>query len=177
MTKDRLAHYQTTFQKLYRLGTRCIFLLIFGSCISVNLNSTTVEKAKAIEFHPPSLPFEEISTPLSDKAFQSKVTGSTIAFLSACGPKADIPLSLVSQDVISSFDRVIEQQSAPVLIDGREGLELTVTGVIDGVQTQIRASTFKKNGCVYSISYVALPESFEKELPFFQQFIEHFRAP
>ena len=150
---------------------------LLTSCISVNLSSSDTEKAKALKFDQPGQPFSEIKTSSSDRAFKSPLTGTTIAYFSACGPKADVSLNLISQDVLSSFDRVDQQSSQLIQIDGREGVDLSVIGMIDGVQTRIRSAAFKKNGCMYTLTYVALPRFYDSEMAFFNQFISNFRAP
>jgi hypothetical protein len=61
--------------------------------------------------------------------------------------------------------------------NGREALSNEVEGLVDGVRTRIHAVVFKKNNCLYTLSYIGVAPAYPKDHPHFDEFLRSFKAP
>jgi hypothetical protein len=59
----------------------------------------------------------------------------------------------------------------------REGRRVHAAGKVDGVPTEIDLLAFKRNHCIYILSYVGVKKAFTEDRSAFTKFIEGFRAP
>lgn len=135
-----------------------------------------MQKASDVSFTAPADPFKKIDS-TADAAWKSKATGSTIAFSSACGESADLPIETVVAELTSAFDEEHGLSKDKVLFDGRESLQLKMNGKIDGVETRIEAIVYKKNKCTFTLSLVSLPQNIKTDAEHFARFRDGFHAP
>jgi hypothetical protein len=56
-------------------------------------------------------------------------------------------------------------------------LTTVAEGRVDGVLTRLELMLFKKNNCLYTLSYVALTKSFNDNREAYSKFSESFKAP
>ena len=153
-------------------------LIMFGfvACVSVNL-TPKMSKSDDVKFDAPGSGFEKIKSQGADAAWQDKKLGNSISFLSSCNDPADPPLEIIEKDMLASFDTVKVLNTSLAFFDGRESRKSQAQGSIDGIQTTVEILTFKKNNCIYSISYVAVSKNFNVDLSVFHTFLESFKAP
>ena len=147
------------------------------ACVSVNIGAKAPGKSKGVTYVAPTAPFESLSDTSADSAWQNKRNGNSISFYSSCNDPSDPPLEAVSKDLFNDMTelKVIRQESTP--FNGRESLNMEVEGKIDGVDTRIRSLVFKKNDCIYTLSFIGLPKSFEQDRARFESFVRSFQAP
>ena len=179
-----LAKQQTLLPTPSRLSLRmsralaCLISLFFAGagCVSVNLAGDKLQKSNDVKFVPPGGAFKAISTE-ADAAWKNQETGATIAFQSACGDSADLPLDSLSQELMGAYEEREELSRKTVTFDSREAMDLDVKGKLDGVLTRARTIIYKKNRCSYTITFVSVPQSTHQDTPIFEKFLTSFRAP
>ncbi len=153
-----------------------LFLTGLTSCISVSI-TPKIGKSEHVSFKAPPKPFEHITSPGADEAWQDKSHGNLISFLTACKDPADPSLETIEKDLLSSFEDVKILNTDSSFFDGRESRKTQAQGKVDGISTKLELLVFKKNNCSYSLSYVAVEKNFDQDLPIFHQFLESFKAP
>lgn len=165
------------------LHTRKVFLksLVFAhlflfSCVSVNFGPEAPEKSERVSFQSPSPPFSEINDTAADKGWQSSVTGNTIGYTSQCDATSTAELSQVTTRALSGMNQVEELNRESLQYNGRGALDTVTKGELEGVPLRVRLLAFEKNGCVYTLSYIARSGSYEAEASEFQKFVNGFRA-
>jgi hypothetical protein len=173
MTKNIPQFLPKAFTKIFTLVA---LLGLLNSCISVSL-SPKITKSERVSFKAPPLPFESISSPEADQAWQDRKAGNLISFLTACKDQADPSLETIEKDLLSSVDSIKILKSESEFFDGRESHKTLAQGTVDGIPTKIQILVFKKNNCSYSLSYVGVEKSFDQDLPIFNKFLESFKAP
>ena len=150
--------------------------LIVG-CVSVSLSTTKPKKATDVGFVQPSVPFKEISLPNADRAWQNKQNGNTISFNSTCNESADPSIEAAKDDLLSSLDdtKILDHKDG--IFDGRESETTSAIGTVDGVRTQVEILVFKKNNCIFSLSYVGVEKNFSQNVAQYSEFLQSFKAP
>lgn len=161
---------------MHRLFYSILFLLAMAGCVSVNLGDGKTEKAKGVRFQSPGGNFSSVSEDHVDAVWRNQKTGNAISFLSECGPH-DPSLESVTRGILSGFSKhdVLEQKTTD--FNNREALITTFKAPVDGVPSQSELVVFKKNGCVYILTYVALEKTFKDDHGAFQKFLREFKAP
>lgn len=162
------------------LLNRCILILGFGlisSCVNVSLPSGSGKKAERVRFEPPSAPFRVLNTPEADRAWVSDKTGNTISFLSDCEGRLDPSLKQLQSESLNVLTKLKIDDEKTFLYNGREALQATATGEVDGVAIRMKLLVLKKNDCNYTLTYTAVPKTFAEEIRAFDGFTKEFRAP
>jgi hypothetical protein len=152
------------------------FISMIAGCVSVQIPTTPIEKAKNVSFKAPTSPFKSTKSPSSDQIWVSSKTASTISYFTSCS-SSEPALKAIRTNAFSSLDKVEVSKEETIQINDREGLKSNIEGTLEGVPVKIQFVVFKKNSCSYHLSYVALRENFDKELDHFSNFIQNFRAP
>ena len=158
------------------LGICAILIATAVACVSVNIGPKGAEKSKGVDFSPPEKPFENMNSN-ADGAWQNRTNGNSISYLSTCNDPADPALETVTRELFSGITELRTIQSKETTFNGREALDSEVIGRVDGVLTRVRAVVFKKNTCLYTISYIGVPKAFEEDRQRFDAFLGSFRAP
>lgn len=166
----------STCLKHHRL-VAAFFLLQLMGCVSVNISQPKSSKASNIVAESPSQPFAVLETPYADRAWRSTKTGNTIAYLSECNPKTDVPLRTLERESsqILSDARIISRDDK--VFDGREASESFVEGNIDGIKVKMKNFIFKKESCSFTLSYMGRAEDFASETQSFETFKKGFSVP
>ena len=158
------------------LGICAVLIATAVACVSVNIGPKGAEKSKGVEVDAPEKPFEAMDSN-ADGAWQNRTNGNSISYLSTCNDPADPALENVTRELFSGITELRTIQSKETTFNGREALDSEVIGRVDGVLTRVRAVVFKKNTCLYTISYIGVPKAFEEDRPRFDAFLRNFRAP
>lgn len=164
--------FRRLFQFIYLLPS-----LTFVACVSVNFEGDPPQKSKTAEFTAPISPFHEIESRHLDKSWQNTKTGSTISFLSDCYGAVDPTLDNIFNGILSEIEdkRIIESHN--VDYNEREALHSTVEGKVDGIQTRFELMIFKKNNCIYILTYAAKEGAFAHNQRDFLKFVKGFHVP
>lgn len=151
--------------------------MLSTSCVSVELGKNDVHPADDLDFESPSFPFERVKIEKTDQAWISKRTGNTLSFLSECGKATDLTLDQISEESYSVLDSNVLVHREEFMYQKRKALQVDVLGKLDGIPIKARILAFKKNGCNFSLNYVALEKSYSSELEVFSQFVADFSVP
>lgn len=148
-----------------------------ASCVTVNLGGQKTTTAQGVSYTQPKKPFEEIKLKDADQAWQNNDNGSTISFLSTCNDPADPALLAARSDFLASLTglKIISETESE--FNGREALSTVAEGRVDGVLTRVELMLFKKNNCLYTLSFVALEKNFNENHAAYGEFVQSFKAP
>lgn len=155
------------------LSTSCLLL----SCVSVNLGRKTVQKSSDYTYSEPSRPFELAPNELVDRAWRDTNTGNTISIVSDCPNQDDPTLESISAGVTSGIKQLKIIKEEKTTFNQREALRSEIEGQIDGLATQMDIVTFKKNGCIYVLTYLGVQQHFQLGRTTFEKFLNGFRVP
>lgn len=162
---------------IYLFRILYIVLLLFSSaCVSVSLGTSQSKKATEVKYEQPSSVFSELKSETADKAWQSKATGNTLAYLSECNSNIESNLKSIEQDFLNALNNLSIVSTSHAQFNGRESLRTTAQGTVDGVAVQVSLLVFKKNNCNFTLSYTGKKINFDKELNEFEAFINNFRV-
>lgn len=154
------------------------FTLLTGTaCVTVKIADTDVERAEGVQVKEPTDPFVKESRDEVDAAWKNKRNGNVISYLSDCKDPSDPPLTQITAGVVGGLSElnILEEKTIP--IQGREGRRVHAAGKVDGVPTEIEILAFKRNHCIYVLSYVGVKNAFADNRTTFNQFVDGFRAP
>ncbi len=115
---------------------------------------------------------------VSDVAFQSKKTASTISLTSGCRAGNESPskdLREFSQPLFSSLTKLRDRKENARLVQNVPALETTAHGVAEGQDLVIRTVVLRKKSCVYDLTLVSLARFFVAETEAFSKFVESLR--
>jgi len=167
-----------------RISRQSLFYLILilvgsllSSCVSVNLPSQGPERSKVYKFSDPKSPFEVIQLTQVDRAWRNKSTGNAISILSDCKSGADMPLPAVSDSVLQPLESKEELSQSKLHYNGRAALQTEAKGQIDGVLSQVELVIFRKDNCLYILTYTGVAEKFALDKGVFKNFIAEFKVP
>lgn len=163
-------------RQLYQLFFIICTLIALNSCVSVKLGENFQSSAKKnFTFTEPNQPFVKVDLDQADEAWQSSKTGNNISIFTDCRPNSSSLKSLRSS-LFGGVEDLIVNEEKTLTFNNREALQSVITGKMEGVPVKINILIFKKNECVYNITYVALTERYEKEIPIFKKFLEGFKV-
>lgn len=136
--------------------------------------------------------------PLQDKQIQVAWRHSTdpaiIQIFSECGSHGDSDLEDFTDHQRIDYTEwaIVEEPTGELDAEGqprmrakqyystiadREALRTTVQANLDGADVMIEYVVVKKNGCLFDLTYIAVPRAFEAHLGEFQTVIDGFRFP
>jgi hypothetical protein len=121
--------------------------------------------------------WRRVSLDGADLAFRDDAHAASALFDVHCDRRdGDAPLTaLTAQLIMGTTQRDFENQQV-VPFDEREALHTTLRAKLDGVPMQYDIYVMKKDGCVYDLVYVALPDSFGAGAPDFERFAKGLHA-
>lgn len=147
------------------------------SCISVSLPESKTVRSEQVRFRAPASPYKKSKEAHLDAFWSNPANGNSISYLSDCGKGSDPSLDTILKGVIAGLEspKIMSSETHPY--NQREALKSTVLGKVDGVPTQLKLTVFKKNGCIYILTYVALKKTFALDEPIFSDFERRFSVP
>ena len=146
-------------------------------CVTVKIAGESGKKAEGVGYVEPKKPFEKESRSEVDAAWKNGRNGNLISFISDCNDPTDPPLNQIVSGVLSGLSDMKSLEESTPMIQGREGQRVHAAGKVDGVPTEIDILAFKRNHCIYILSYVGVKKAFAEDRQAFSQFIDGFRAP
>lgn len=153
-----------------------IILFLTSGCVSVSLTSDKTVHASGVTFEAPPSPFKKVKNS-TDAAWLSERTGNSIAYVSACESKAEVPLIQLESSALGSLDKAKIESSEETLFQDRAARATTASGSLDGVPMRISLLVFKKNNCDYTLIYGGVAKQFDSEFQYFDNFKRNFKVP
>ena len=153
------------------------FAWLCGGCVAVNIGPGKPTKAESAKFEAPTSPFQEVPHASFDKAWKSKVTGNTIAFLSECKAGDDTSLKNLENESLSVLDNRQIKSTQDLDYNDRQAIRSSAQGLVDGVPVGMEILIFKKNDCTFTLSFVGRQSKLAADLPLFQSFLDRFKVP
>lgn len=160
-----------------RFSITALTLLTTVSCVSIDITKNETEKADDIKYQAPNSKFQEISTDGIDNGWRHSENGNTISFISDCQKNYDPTLQSIEFGVVSGLQNITLEKIEKKMYNGRASRKSHYTGEVDGIPTQISLMTFKKNGCIFVITYIGVSQHYQDNLPDFDVFLQRFEAP
>lgn len=153
------------------------WVLLSTGCVSVKLGDSPLKKAENVRYTAPGSPFDTFEASHVDKAWKNKRNGNSISFLSDCSASSDPSLENLTQTILNDFSghQIVAQRN--LQYNGRQALHSTVSGSVDGVPSKFDILVFKKNSCIYVLTYVAVASTYDQDAATFEKFIRGFHAP
>lgn len=166
------------------IRTALLFILVIpftvlagAGCVTVKIADNDVRRAEGVKFNEPSAPFTKEDRDEVDAAWKNSANGNVISYLSDCNDPTDPPLTQITAGVVGGLSELNILDEKSVTVQGREGRRVHASGKVDGVPTEIDILAFKRNHCIFVLSYVGVKAAFAANRPAFNKFIEGFRAP
>lgn len=154
-----------------------VFALTLASCVTVKLANEPGQKASGVEYKAPPKPFEKDSRNEVDAAWKNSKNGNVISYLSDCNDPTDPPLEQIVAGITSGLaDLKVMEESSPMVQD-REAKRVHASGKVDGVPSEIELLAFKRNHCIYILSYIGVKKAFSENRAEFNRFVDGFKAP
>ena len=154
-----------------------LMLLTNTSCVSVSLGQREIKRASGIRLTEPSAPLAKISRSDVDAAWKNSANGNLLSYISDCQDETDPPLDMIVQGALGGLSELQMESKESPLVQGREARRVKASGKVDGVPTKIDLVTFKRDNCIYILSYVGVEKSFGVDHAQFDQFLKGFQAP
>lgn len=147
------------------------------ACVSVKLDGGESKRASGVKFETPGGDFQKAARDDVDMAWRNPKNGNVISYLSDCQDVTDPSLDSIVQGVMSSlYNMNIDSNESPT-IQGREARRVLASGKVDGVPSKIDLLVFKRNQCIYILTYVGVAKEFGANRGEFDKFVQGFRAP
>ncbi len=167
-------NFKFIFQKLAVL---LFFGIISTGCVSVKFAGTEAKKSTDVKLVTPDKPFAEMKSAHIDRSWQNSKNGNIISYLSDCENPTDPSLENIFKGITSEIDQPQVIQSNPVEFNQRQALHAIVDGNVDGMATRFELMLFKKNNCLYVLTYAAAAAAFAENQRDFAQFVKGFKVP
>lgn len=151
--------------------------LFASGCVSVGINTNKKSpKSDSVVFSEPSKPFEEIKSDTGDKTWLSGKTGNTISYLSECNLNSDSKLEEILTESTSFIDDKKEVSNEEKMYNQRKSVQSVLTGNVDGINVQMFIVIFRKNQCLYTLTYGGTENNFNEEKKIFLNFLDNFKV-
>ncbi|NVB41845.1 hypothetical protein G6O69_28695 [Pseudenhygromyxa sp. WMMC2535] len=154
----------------------------------------TQSKEATYRFGLPGPAWEQLVQKDTQVAWHHSTDPAVIQIYSECGDHGDSDLEDFTdhQRIDYATWEILEEPTGELDAEGqprmrskqyyttiaeREALRTTVQANLDGVDVLIEYVVLKKNGCLFDLTYIAMPEIFDAHAPEFQRVIDGFRFP
>ena len=162
--------------RLYIFLVSCVFLLaVLSACVSLKFSPQT-QRSNKVDYKPPVSPFILTQSDSADVAWIDQETGNIISYQSICNESLDPDLNtILKKSTLGLTNKKILKRTS-MDYNARKADRITVSGQMDGVDVRLEFVLFKKNACSYTLSFVGLPEHFNKATEVFNQFVKEFKV-
>ena len=151
---------------------------LMAGCVTVNLGKEmNGKRAQGVIFKAPSSPFIKDEAADVDGAWKNQNTGNVISYLSDCKDPSDPGLEHIVHGALSGLSEIVIEKMDSSRVQGRDARRVQASGKVDGVPSKIDLLTFKRNTCIYIISYVGVQDAFAADTKEYETFLRNFRAP
>jgi hypothetical protein len=111
-----------------------------------------------------------------DLAWRAPQHDAVIAANATCRGHQDAPLSVLVNDLVMGTTQREVLLDETTMLDGREARHQVVQARLDGVPLVYDLYVLKKDGCVYDLTLVCPPRSYEATADTFVSFVAGFRG-
>ncbi len=168
----------TTAKDIIQIPFSLAMLCFFTSCVSVNLGGGSAGKrAEGVHIVAPKSPFSKETRADLDGAWINSKSGNTISYLTDCQDNTDPSLDSIVQGAMTGLSDLKIDSTSNEMVQEREARRVVAVGKVDGVPSKIDLMVFRRNHCIYLLSYVGVQKAFEQDHAQFDEFIHGFRAP
>lgn len=161
--------------------TSVIFLflsLAVGGCVTVKMaNDGTGKRAENVSYSEPKKPFEKEDRKEVDAAWKNPKNGNLLSYVSDCADPTDPSLEQITGGILTGLSDLKVNNEETQMVQGREGKRVYASGKVDGVPSEIDLLVFKRNHCIYILTYLGVKKSFSEDRQAFTRFIEGFKTP
>jgi hypothetical protein len=156
-----------------------IFMIFFcAGCVTVRLGGGGEgQRADGVRVAEPHKPFVRDDREDVDGAWKNAGNGNVISYLTDCKDPSDPPLDHIVDGVLAGLTNLHYDSASSPMFQEREARRVTASGKVDGVPSRIDLLVFKRNQCIYILSYVGVKDAFPANQPDFNAFVAGFRAP
>jgi hypothetical protein len=154
-----------------------ILIIMLNGCVSVDLGPKKPTPALGIKAEPPHSPFVKVTAENVDAIWRNPKNGNAISYLSDCNDASDPSLSAIEQGVLSGLYPYTYWSQKEITYQWRGARRVQVKGQVDGVATLVDLLVFKRNNCIYVISYSGIEPAHTEDFSQFETFLQRFRAP
>jgi hypothetical protein len=160
-----------------RFSALTFITVLISGCVSVSLGSHEAKHATNVRYDQPKSPFVAEDRKDVDAAWKNPKNGNLISYITDCQDENDPPLdNIVTGALTGLVDLKYEKKESPTIL-GREARRVDVSGRVDGVPSRIDLLAFKRDNCIYILSFVGVEKAFAQDHGQFDRFVEGFRAP
>ena len=157
--RPRSSTLQPTVPKLStESALAMVLLLATGACRSGGFRDGVFAKDGVRYAIQPPQGWTAVSVEDTDLAWASGRTGFSIAVNSTCAQSADVPLNVLTNQLLMGFTERQRVSETSETLDGREALRSRFKARLDGVPVSLELLVLKKDGCVYDFMYLAPPD-------------------
>lgn len=176
MSRFFMLTYCTLLSRLYMSFASCLFsLTLLSACVSLKLSPQT-QRSNKVDYKSPEHPFAPTQSESADVAWIDQQTGNIISYQSICNESLDPDLdTILKKSTLGLTNKRILKRTS-IDYNARKANRISVSGQVDGVDVRLEFVLFKKNACSYTLSFVGLPEHFNKAIDAFNQFVEGFKV-
>lgn len=158
-------------------AAQLVILLATSACVSVGISQSDIKRAKGVQLAAPSSPFQEIALEDVDRSWRNPKNGNTISYLSDCENPYDPSLEAIEYGIVSGLSEKTKVSTREEMYNDRASRQSIFKSKVDGIPSQVNLMVFKKNGCIFVISYTAVEKFYDLDVQQFDQFLKGFRAP
>lgn len=158
-------------------AAQMILLLATSGCVSVGISQSDIKRAQGVQVAAPSRPFQEIKQEDVDRSWRNPKNGNTISYLSDCENPYDPSLEAIEYGIVSGLSEINKVSTREEFFNDRASRQSIFKTKVDGISSQVNLIVFKKNGCIFVISFTAVEKFYDLDAPQFDKFLNGFRAP
>lgn len=148
-----------------------------NACVSVQLGQNEIKKSTDYKYKAPEKPWQEISSLRIDHGWKNTRNGNSLSVVSDCSEQQDPTLNSIREGVLTGIDEVELLSEKKTMFNQREALQTEAKGKVDGVPTLMNVLLFKKNGCIFILTYVGTQIHYASNTETFDAFLKHFEVP
>lgn len=149
----------------------CLFFLSLGSaCATIGGFRNGVYSGHGVSYRigEPGAGWSRAKLREADIAWIYENGSASLLVNSRCIGSKDVPLEALSGELLIGMTEQKRLSASRDERSNREGLEITTSAKLDGVQLTLRSYVLKRDLCVYDIVLAASPDSFENALVGYQ---------
>lgn len=159
---------------------RVIFIFFIFSnlaCVSIDIPKNELKRSNTYSYKKPNSDlFKSKETPNLDILWVHANNGNSISILSDCSSNYDPSLKQIKNGITSGINNLETKSSNYKTYNKRKALFTHIIGDVDGVLSEFDLVIFKKDGCVYTLTYVATKNSYKATKQIFDDFVLNFKV-
>ena len=148
----------------------------YSGCVSVRLEEKLVPSSD-FQYAVPDKPFAAIKNKDLSHSWQDSTTGNSISVFSNCNEVLDLSLHQIQTDTLSVFEKYEIIEETTLRLGQNNALSTVAVGKMGSAEIKTKLISTHRNGCSYSLSFVAPVTAYTAGLPIFEKFVQGFKLP